>query len=155
MAFYFAAAILWETYLTAAAAGIVLALALSLAPRYRPFAQRVAAGIVGSIPGVVTFQLLALPILALMFGLFWLASRLLGPLDGATQVAWNLTVIATFLAIPLILSLIGFIVGWRIGARMAGGATLGRALGESRLIAACAARVGVLRSWISNKGGIV
>jgi hypothetical protein len=134
----FAFVMLWGAYLAAAAAGILACLAASVLPAWRPFALRVAGGIAGSIPGVMILQAFAVPVLALGFALFWVASRLIGPLDGAVQIAWNVTVIIAFLAIPSVLSVIGFIVGWGIGARMAGGATLKRALDGSRLISAAA-----------------
>jgi hypothetical protein len=137
---------LWGAYLAAAATGIVVCLAASVLPAWRPFAMRVAGGIAGSIPGVMILQAFAIPVLALVYGLFWMVSRLIGPLDGAAQIAWNVTVIIAFLSVPSILSVVGFIVGWGIGVRMAGGATLKRALAGSRLISATA-RVGVLRFW--------
>jgi hypothetical protein len=142
----FAFVMLWGAYLAAAAIGIGVCLAASVLPAWRPFALRVAGGIVASIPGVIILQAFAVPVLALVFALFWVVSRLIGPLDGAAQIAWNLTVIIAFLAIPSILSVIGFTVGWGIGVRMARGATLKRALDGSRLISAAAARVGVFRS---------
>jgi len=132
--------------LAAAAAGVVVCLAASVLPAWRPFALRVAGGIAGSIPGMLILQAFAVPGLALVFGVFWMISRLIGPLDGAAQIAWNVTVIIAFLAVPTILSVVGFIVGWGIGVRMAGGATLKRALDGSRLVSA-AARVGVFRFW--------
>ncbi len=142
----FAFVMLWGAYLAAAAASILVCLAASVLPAWRPFALRVAGGIAGSIPGVMILQALAVPVLALVFALFWVVSRLIGPLDGAAQIAWNVTVIIAFLAIPSILSVVGFIVGWGVGVRMARGATLKRALDGSRLISATAARVGVFRS---------
>ena len=132
--------------MAAAAAGVVVCLAASVLPAWRPFALRVAGGIAGSIPGMLILQAFAVPGLALVFGVFWMISRLIGPLDGAAQIAWNVTVIIAFLAVPTILSVVGFIVGWGIGVRMAGGATLKRALDGSRLVSA-AARVGVFRFW--------
>jgi len=134
----------WGAYLAAAATGIVACLAAAALPAWRPFALRVAGGIAGSIPGMMILQAFAVPVLALVYGLFWMVSRLIGPLDGAAQIAWNVTVIIAFLAVPAILSVVGFIVGWGIGVRIAGGATLKRALDASRLISA-AARVGVFR----------
>jgi len=115
--------VFWGAYLAAAATGILVCLAASVRAAWRPFAARVAGGIAGSIPGVMILQVLAVPVLALVFALFWVVSRLIGPLDGGAQIAWNVTVIIAFLAIPLILSVMGFIVGWGIGIRMAGGAT--------------------------------
>ncbi len=101
-----------------AVAGVVwtVALFLSLEPSMRPLAKRLAAGMAGSFPGVFLFQLLCVPVLALVFLLLH-GLALVGRPPALILVAIALFVIS----IPVAASLRGFYVGWRVAWEWAAG----------------------------------
>jgi len=141
--------VLLFAYLLAGGIGLGICLLLALFPPTRQVAARLAGGIVGSFPGVILFQVLAIPALIVMFAIFWLVLRLLGPLDGLAQIVWNVSVIASMLGMFALSSAAGFAVGWRVGARRATGMSFRRAVRASRLLTLMSSRAGFVRRWLT------
>lgn len=104
-----------------ALAGVVWTVAILLAiPRgTRPVALRVAAGMAGSFPGVLLFQALSAPIVALILLSSGLVMSATSRGDWIDAVLIGLGVVA--LAIFAFASLVGFYVGWRAGWEVAAG----------------------------------
>jgi hypothetical protein len=136
-------------YLLVGGIGLGICSLLALLPPTRRVAARLAGGIVGSFPGVFLFQVLAIPALIVMFAIFWLVLRLLGPLDGLAQIVWNVSVIASMLGMFALSSAAGFVVGWRVGTRLATGMSFRRAVRASRLLTLMSSRVGFVRRWLA------
>ena len=109
----------------------------------RPMALRVAAGMIGSFPGVFLFQVLSAPIVALILvasGLIMSVTSRGGWIDAALL---GMGVIA--LAIFAFASLVGFYMGWRAGWEVAAGRS---ARGFLRGHSILGAFFRVLGSWV-------
>jgi hypothetical protein len=103
--------------------------------------KRVIWSLIGAFAGLLAFQLLTLPALAVLFVLFWSLQHLLERLDGMAQIIWNLTVIFSMLGSFVFGSMLGSIVGWRVAARVARGAPMMQSLAASRSIRAVSKRI--------------
>jgi hypothetical protein len=115
----FAYAMALLAYLALACVVWALAIVLAVPRETRPIAVRLAAGMAGSFPGVVLFQLLSVLIVApilLAAGLITRVTARGGWIDAAMV---GLAVMA--LAIFALASLAGFYVGWRAGWEIAAG----------------------------------
>jgi hypothetical protein len=114
---------------------IALAVALLLAiwPPGRQTARRLAGGVIGSLPLLLFFQGLSLPVLGaiaavpLVLGLRTDAANIADFI--AVTVGFNLT-----LAVFVTASVIGFATGWGVGVRVASGTPVRDALGASRVL---------------------
>jgi hypothetical protein len=101
------------------------------------YSRLVIAALIGSVAGVLVFQvLLTLPAMVLLFGVLWCLQHLLGRLDGMAQIAWNATVIFSMLGLAALGTILGLVVGWGVGARVASGASIARSLAGSRVFRA-------------------
>jgi len=121
-------------YVCAAGVGLAVCAALAVVPSLRTSVRRIAGGIMGSLPGVFLFQMLSIPLLGIAWMLFWTVSKVIGPLEGTSQIIWNVVVIIAFVGGFAIASVVGFLVGWRIGARIATGISPVEAVRTSRLL---------------------
>jgi hypothetical protein len=120
-------------YVLAGGAGLAVCLLLAVIPKTRAAAKSVAGGIVGSFPGVFAFQLLALPVVAVPWLLFWGSHQLTGGVSGTAGTVILVVVVALTFGIFGAASLSGFVVGWGIGSRLARGMSLNEAFKRSRL----------------------
>jgi hypothetical protein len=110
----------------AAAAVWVVAGVLAVFPSRRRTGLRLASAMAGTFPGVITYQLLAAPVVAallLAMKFFW---KTLEPGSGTTTsnpAVITVSIIGALLAFAVVLgmSLAGFREGWRLGWALAGG----------------------------------
>lgn len=121
-------------YVMAALAGLAICLVLAALPSMRRASAQIAGGIIGSFPGVFLFQALAAPFLFITFVVLWSVQHVIGPFDGAAQIAWGALVVISTFGFFLSVSIIGFTIGWRIGARAASGMPIRSALRASNLL---------------------
>jgi len=114
------------------------------------FVRLVTFAIIGSVAGVLVFQLLLiLPTMGVLFGVFWSLQHLLGRLDGMAQIIWNAVVIFSILGLLTFGTILGFLVGWGVGARVASGSSMARSLAGSRVFRALSSRIPLLRLRIA------
>jgi hypothetical protein len=110
------------------------------------FVRLVTFAIIGSVAGVLGFQLLLiLPAMVVLFGVFWSLQHLLGRLDGSAQIVWNAIVIFSMFGLLTFGTIVGLLEGWRVGARVASGSSVARALAGSRVFSALSRRIPPLR----------
>ncbi|MGI8546618.1 MAG: hypothetical protein ACR2M1_04675 [Gemmatimonadaceae bacterium] len=117
-------------YSAVAVVVLVASFFLWCVPRTRALGVRMAAAMLGSIPGVLAFQLLAGPV---ALGLVLVLS-LVAPASPITNsIPWIVVSVATLILAfgsMLVGSITGFIVGWRAGWQLASGAPPNVVLGS-------------------------
>jgi|GEM_PF-4657400 len=117
-------------YFAAACAVWMVAIFLAFSPRTRALAKKIAAGMAGSFPGVLLFQLISAPLFGLILLAIFGISHFFRPPD----------VIIIFLAlfiiaIPAVASLLGFYTGWRVAWELAAGRSAREFLRTDRILA--------------------
>lgn len=109
-----------------AVAAWIVAATLALLPGKRHIGLRLASAVTGTFPGVITYQVLAAPIVAMLLlamRLFW---KILEPGPGTTTsnpavIVVSIVSAALAFAVVLAMSLVGFWEGWRFGWALAAG----------------------------------
>ena len=109
-----------------AAAVWVVAGVLAFFPSRRRTGLRLASAMAGTFPGVITYQVLAAPVVAALLVAMRLSWKTLEPGSGTTTsnpVVITVSIIGALLAFAVVLgmSLAGFWEGWRLGWALAGG----------------------------------
>lgn len=126
----------WLALLALAGIGLFLCLCLAAFASRRSLAKHVAGGIVGSLPSVLLFQVLAAPVVAVAVLAFFGMQSLVGPLSGAPQIVFSVLALLLTFGVFAAASFVGLLVGWGVGYRMASGVPLSIALRASRVVAA-------------------
>jgi hypothetical protein len=128
------------TYLVELSAVIVLdvtafavALLLAIWPPFRQTARRIAGGVIGSLPFLLFFQGLSLPLLGAIAAVPLVLGLWPDAIDIADLIAANVGFTLT-LAVFVIASVTGFATGWGVGARVASGTPVRDALRASRVL---------------------
>jgi hypothetical protein len=123
-------------YLLALAMHIALALLVWLAalmiailPENRLLAKQIAIGMMGSFPGVFLFQLLCIPVLAIVLIGLNVASWFARPHDIIIVIS-----VIVLMGLPLIASIRGFCFGWRIASEWALGRSPMRTINSDWLL---------------------
>lgn len=150
----FGYAMMLLTYVMAGAVGLAVCLVLAIFPPLRTGARRTAGGIIGSFPGVFLFQVLTLPLLALVLFVLWCVSQILGHLDGIPQEIWIAMIMTLTLGVSVGASILGFVMGWGVGARIATGMPVKGALKSSRILKWVARRTPIGGKWLLAQIGV-
>lgn len=144
---YFPYIMAMMAYIAIACAVWFVAVVLAFPRRTRALAKKIAAGMAGSFPGVILFQLISAPLFGLNLLLIFGISHFFRPAD----------VIIIFLAlfiiaIPAVASLLGFYTGWRVAWELAAGRSAREFLRTDRILAPVVSflrrRVPILVGWL-------
>jgi len=123
----FAYAMILFAYVCFGGVALAIAVILAIAPGTRRLARRLAGGVIGSYPGVFLFQILAVPLLAAVWGACWMLRRVFPQPDNQFGAVALITILFV-LGIFACMSILGFITGWSAGSGVALGVPLGAAL---------------------------
>jgi hypothetical protein len=116
-------------YIGAACVVWGVAIVLAFPQRTRALAKKIAAGMAGSFPGVFLFQLISVPLLAVILLTIAGISHFFRPPD-AVIIVLALVIIS----IPTAASLLGFYTGWRVAWELAAGRSAREFLQTDRVL---------------------